>query len=146
MGYKLSWLLENRILLISYDGVLTKADLQTYLAESMDMRDRANAILGVNGPLVHTITDASKMTKQELTLADASHVVNTLRNQRVGWSIYIPANKVDGFMANIGHQLAKVRYRQATDIATAVDFLKDIDPTLAEFQYMPHRFAPPRSP
>ncbi len=135
MSYKLSWLLENRILLISYQDMLTKADLQSYLAESMDMRDRANAILGENGALVHTITDARRMTRTELSLNEGLKTVAMVRNQRVGWTIYIPARKLDMFFATLGHQLAGVRYRCVTSIDEGVKFLKTVDDTLANFTY-----------
>ncbi|MBE2270614.1 MAG: hypothetical protein IAE80_20420 [Anaerolinea sp.] len=135
MSYKLSWLLENRIILITYDGVFTKADLETYLKESLDMRDRANAVLGAGGPLVHTVTDARRMTKQDLSLQEALKVVETLRKQRVGWSIYIAANKLDQFLAGVGHQFAGVRYRSVSTVQEGIDFLKKVDDTLADFTY-----------
>lgn len=135
MSYKISWLLENRILLISYDGVLTKADLQTYLAESMDMRDRANAILTESGPFVHTITDARGMTRTELSLNEGLKTMRVVRSQRVGWSIYIPSKKLDMFFATLGHQLAGVHYRNAESVVEAVAFLKTVDDTLAQFTY-----------
>ncbi len=136
MSYKISWLLENRILLISYDGVLSKVDLQTYLAESMDMRDRANAILTEGGPFVHTITDARRMTRTELSLNEALKTMRIVRNQRVGWTVYIPAKKLDMFFATLGHQFAGVRYRNAESIAEAIAFLKTVDETLAHFTYV----------
>jgi len=135
MGYKVSWLLENRIMLIAYDGVLSKADLKNYLMESMDMRDRANAALGANGPLVHTITDASRLTKNEISLKEAIKMIDILRKQRVGWSIYIAANKLDMFFATVGHQLAGVRYRTVANVSDGITFLKEVDDSLANFTY-----------
>lgn len=136
MGYRLSWLLENRILLISYEGMITKADLQTYLAETMDMRDRANALHGEGGPLVHTITDASHMTGTELNLKEALKSLDAVRKQRVGWTIYIAAGKMDLFFAGLGHQFAGVRFRCVGSVAEGIDFLKQVDDTLANFTYV----------
>lgn len=135
MSYKISWVLENRIMLIQYEGLLTRAELQTYLAETMDMRDRANAILGEGGPLVHTITDARRMTKTELSLPEALKVVKMVRDQRVGWAIYIPSGKLDMFFSSLGHQIAGVRYRSFPTIAEGIDFLRKSDDTLANFTY-----------
>lgn len=137
MGYKVSWLLENRIMLIAYDGLLTRAELQTYLAETMDMRDRANAVLGEGGPLVHTITDARRMTKTELSLPEALKTVKMVRDQRVGWAIYIPAGKLDLFFSSLGHQIARVRFRSFPTIGEGVEFLKKMDDTLGDFTYAP---------
>jgi hypothetical protein len=136
MGYHLTWLLENRILLISYKGMLTKADLYAYLAETMDMRDRANALHGEVGPLVHTITDASRMTGTELNLKEALKSLDAVRKQRVGWTIYIAAGKMDLFFASLGHQFAGVRFRCVGSVAEGIDFLKQMDDTLAEFTYV----------
>ncbi len=135
MGYKVSWILENRIMLISYQGVLSKADLKNYLMETMDMRDRANAALGEGGPLVHTITDARRLTKNEISLKEAIKMIDILRKQRVGWSIYIASNKLDMFFATVGHQIAGVRYRTVATVTEGVNFLKETDDTLANFTY-----------
>jgi hypothetical protein len=135
MGYKVSWVLENRIMLISYEGVLSKADLKNYLLETMDMRDRANTALGEGGPLVHTITDARRLTKNEISLKEAIKMIDILRKQRVGWSIYIASNKLDMFFATVGHQLAGVRYRTVASVTEGVNFLKETDDTLANFTY-----------
>lgn len=136
MSYQVSWLLENRIMLISYDGVLTKAELQMYLADTMDVRDRANAILGAGGPLIHTITDARRMTKTEISLKEALKTVEIVRKQRVGWTVYIPANKMDLFFASLGHQFAGVRFRNFASISEGINFLKEVDDTLANFNYL----------
>lgn len=135
MAYQLSWLLENRIIMIAYDGVMTRDDLQNYLVEAAEMRDRANAALGEGGPLIHTITDARRMTENTLTLKEALKTLEALRQQRVGWSLYIPATKADQFFAVVGHQVAGVRFRCVTSISEGVDVLKRMDDTLSDFTY-----------
>jgi hypothetical protein len=135
MGYRLSWLLENRILIVVYEGVMTKTDLQTYLAEAAVMRDHANNVLGEGGPLVHTITDARRLTKNELSLKEALKTIESLRQQRVGWSIYIPAGKADQFFAVVGHQIAGVRFRCVESVSEGVELLKRMDDTLVDFDY-----------
>ncbi|HUN05022.1 MAG TPA: hypothetical protein PLQ56_00415 [Aggregatilineales bacterium] len=139
MAYQLSWLLENRILLIRYQGTLTLKDLETYLPEAARMRDQANAFLGANGPLVHTITDASQMEKNAISLPEALQATRlTVNNQqRVGWSVYISAGVIDRFFSTAGHQLAGVRYRAVDSIDEAVAFLKSVDDTLSDFVLPP---------
>lgn len=135
MAYHVKWLLENRIMLITYEGVVTKADIQNYLTETMDMRDRANARLGPNGPLVHTITDARRMTKSEMSLKESLNMVSIVRQQRVGWSLYIPASRLDKFFASLGHQLVGVRFNSFQTVNEAIRFLIDNDETLEDFSY-----------
>lgn len=146
MPYRLAWLLENRVMLIGYEGVVTSADLQAYLDESLALRDRANAVLGAGGPLVHTITDARRATKMEVTMKDGQNIIKTLRKQRVGWSVYIARSAFDQFFAGIGHQMAGVRYRSLNSVTEAVEFLKSVDDTLATFDYMPSEDTASRSP
>ncbi len=131
MPYKVSWLVENRIIFVKYTGKMTRADLEAYLAESFAMRDAANAALGPNGALVHTITDAMDVEGFEMNLGDIQRMMKALRRQRVGWSIYVSANKAETFMASLGHQFAGVRYRGFTSVRDAIGFLRQSDETLA---------------
>lgn len=146
MPYRVSWIIENRLLLIAYEGVISRADLVGYLDESMAMRDKANEILGEGGPLVHTITDARRMSKNEMTFKDAQTVAQQLRHQRVGWSIYIPKNAIDQFFANIGHQIVGARYRSFPTVTEGIDFLKSVDETLRNLDYAATEESISRSP
>ncbi len=139
MAYHVSWLLENRIILIRYQGTVTLKDLESYLTETAHMRDQANAALGSNGPLVHTITDASSMEKNAISLPEALQAtrLTVTSQQRVGWSVYISAGVIDRFFSTAGHQLAGVRYRAVDSIEEAVAFLKSVDDTLSDFVLPP---------
>lgn len=130
MPYKVSWLIENRVILAQHYGVFTGEELLAYLDESLAMRDRANEISGVGGPLIHTLTDARKLEKSAMALRDVQPILRSLRKQRTGWSIYVHPGKVDRFLASLGHQFVGVRYRAFEKMSEAIAFLEEMEPSL----------------
>lgn len=128
MPYEVTWLVPDRVILARHYGKFTREDLHAYLAESFALRDSADQTPGA--PLVHTVTDASAMTSQDMNIGDLRTVLEQLREQRVGWSVYISPNPVTRFLASIGHQFAGVRYRAFGTMAEAIAFLQDADKTL----------------
>lgn len=134
MPYEVTWLVENRVMLARHYGVLTSEDLQAYLEESFAMRDHANEVLGKDGPLVHTLTDATEMESQTLGLGDMKSIVANLRQQRVGWSVYVNPDTVTRFLSSVGHQLVRVRYKAFSTMPEALAFLQEVDETLPELK------------
>lgn len=129
------WIIENRVMLIRHFGIVTMPDLSGSLKETFEMRDAANSVLGENGPLVHTITDATEADYQNPSLSESQRMTKALRQQRVGWSIFVTPNRLNGFLAGIGHQMAGVRYRSFDSIEKAIDFLKTNDDTLTNVSF-----------
>lgn len=125
MPYETNWLVADRVILIRYNGTLNSEDVQQYLEETLSMRDEANTRLGDDGPLVHTITDASNLTGYSLKLTDMSAMLRSLRKQRVGWSIFVHPSRLERFWASIGHQWAGVRHRELDTMTEALMFLKE---------------------
>lgn len=130
MGYQLLWLIQDRVIYIRQFGVINRDELIRYLDESMVMRDEANARLGEGGPLVHTITDARAVEKNELQLSDLQTMLHSLRAQRVGWSIYVNESKIVRFLASVAHQMVGVRHSMCSSMEDALAFLNKVDETL----------------
>ncbi len=130
MEYQLSWLIENRIILVKFVGVMDSKAMQAYLEESFAMRDQANEANGVNGPLVHTITDSLDVTGSKLGLSDIRSMMTQLRDQKVGWSIFVSDKMIDRLFASIGHQFVGVRHREFATMEEGFEFLENNDPTL----------------
>ena len=141
MPYEAGWLIQDRVMIIRYAGVLSSEDVRQYLEETLAMRDEANARLGENGPLVHTITDATRLESYSLKMADIQKMLKSLRTQRVGWSIFVHPAPSERFWASLGQQWAGVRHREFNTMSTALEFLRidttlpadEIDRLLAEF-------------
>lgn len=136
--YEIFWLVENRVIVIRYQGFMDRVAIQSYLDETFAMRDQANKANGENGPLVHTITDARGMTGSKMTIQDAQRVVQQLRKQRAGWSIYIARNNFDRFTASVGHQFMRINYRIVMKGKDATAFLQRVDPTLPALPVLPY--------
>ncbi|MCA9912436.1 MAG: hypothetical protein KC496_03775, partial [Anaerolineae bacterium] len=124
------------IILTRYHGVFTSEDLRSYLEESLQMRDEAIAVLGEDGALIHTLTDARQLDRYTIGLADIQGMLKSLRQQRVGWSVFVHPGKMERFFSSIGHHWAGVRHREFATIEDAIVFLKE-DTSLPDFTYVP---------
>ncbi|MEL6408608.1 MAG: hypothetical protein AAFR81_29845, partial [Chloroflexota bacterium] len=82
------WLVENQVMLVHMVGTIDANDVLAYLERSFEMRDQANEVNGVNGPLVHTISDTSAITQQNIDLKTAQKIMTSLKSQKIGWSLY----------------------------------------------------------
>lgn len=136
MPYTVSWIVPNRIILTRYHGVFTSEDLRSYLEESLQMRDDAIAALGEDGALIHTLTDARQLDRYTIGLADIQGMLKSLRQQRVGWSVFVHPGKMERFFSSIGHHWVGVRHREFATIEDAIVFLKE-DASLPDFSYVP---------
>jgi hypothetical protein len=123
MPYSIEWLVPNRVMYIRHFGVLTREELSRYLEESFALRDQGNEANGISGPLVHTITDARGLEKNEMKLKDVDKMLRTMRKQRVGWSIYVNSSPVERFLVSIAHQLMGVRYACFATLEEGLNFL-----------------------
>ena len=132
MSITVQWLIENRVMLVHFSGEIDSEQILAYLDESLAMRDKANEVNGVNGPLVHTISDGTKVTKQAVDLGTIRKIMKSLRQQRVGWSFYVSENRMDRFVSSLAHQFGGIRYQSFATMAEAIQFLLDNDRDLRE--------------
>ncbi|MBK8026718.1 MAG: hypothetical protein IPK19_36375 [Chloroflexi bacterium] len=130
MAYLVRSLIPALVLYVRQYDVLTRDELVKYLDESMAMRDEANLRNGEGGPLVHTITDARHMIKHEVQLNDMQTMLRSLRNQRVGWSLYVSSSKVTRFLVSVAHQIVGVRHYICATMDEALLFINRIDDSL----------------
>jgi hypothetical protein len=66
--------------------------------------------------------------------ADTQGMLKSLRQQRVGWSVFVHPGKLERFFSSIGHHWVGVRHREFATIQDAIDFIRE-DATLPEFTY-----------
>jgi len=126
------WLVKNQVILSHFVDEVGTQQVLDYIDKSFAMRDAANEINGKFGPLVHTITDATELTEQKIDFSTARKIMSSLREQRVGWSLYVGSNKIDQFFAAMAHQFAGVRYKTFSSVEEAISFLKETDESLRE--------------
>lgn len=132
MTITVRWLIENRVLLSEFVDEVDSQQLIDYLEKSFAMRDQANTANGEYGYLVHTITDATRVTKQNLDLAAAQKIMKSLREQRIGWSLFVSTNRLHRFMSGMSHQFGGIRFQAFETLDEAVQFLKKNDDSLAD--------------
>jgi ribosomal protein L30/L7E len=150
MPYAVKWLIPDRVMLSIHYGVMDSADMHGYIAESMAIRDEANARSPLGAPLVHTITDARYLEKTEAQLKDVQGMLRSLRAQKVGWSVYVNPNPVNRFLVAIAHQFVGVRYYICPTVEDALNFLMTNDDTLppmsaADVDALTHQVVQPKS-
>ncbi|GAB5491161.1 MAG: hypothetical protein Phog2KO_13760 [Phototrophicaceae bacterium] len=146
MTIKVKWLVENRILLAEFSEEIDSEQIIDYLDKSMAMRDTANEAnaaaetTGRNSALVHTITDGNGVTKQSVNLKTIREIMKSLRQQRIGWSIYVSENQLDRFVSSMAHQFGGIRYRAFATMDEALEFLRSTQPELEEILDKPLDF------
>jgi hypothetical protein len=126
MGYKISWVVENRVLLATLDRLIS-------LDELVDYRDtRGKMVHGSGNDSVHTIVDASQVDNKasQLPLSGMAKVFSH-SNDSIGWGLVINAPSSHHWITSILLQVISGRYRMFTKPQEALDFLIDHDPSLS---------------
>lgn len=122
MAYEVSWLIDKRLMLISFSGVLTKEDLHA--------ASEAAFLLAESGTApVHSITDGTHLTSVEIGIDDLRKVMEN-RSYKSGWSVTVTPGRMERFLASIANQLFRMKSRHFATMEEAFAFLKDVDATL----------------
>jgi hypothetical protein len=125
MPYKVQWLVEKRVVLSRYEGVLTIEDARGQVSE-------ANALLREGIPLTHSIVDMSAVEKLP-SLQLASEFMSTDMSEvrdKLGWTIVITNNKFLKFASSLFVPIFKVRQRFYGSLDEALAFLQEEDSSL----------------
>jgi len=125
MPYKVEWLVEKRVLLSRYEGILTMEDARGQVKEG-------NALLRDGIPLTHSIIDMSRVEKLP-SLQLASEFMSTDLSEvrdKLGWTIVITNNKFLKFASSLFVPMFKVRQRFFGSLDEALTFLQEEDSTL----------------
>ncbi|MEL6309037.1 MAG: hypothetical protein AAFQ52_12915, partial [Chloroflexota bacterium] len=120
------------VMLVHMVGTIDANDVLAYLERSFEMRDQANEVNGVNGPLVHTISDTSAITQQNIDLKTAQKIMKSLKSQKIGWSLYVSTDRVQIFFSSLAHQFGGIRFKPFSTIEDALDFLREANDQLDE--------------
>jgi len=122
MPYKMSWLVEKRVIYTRLYGHVTSEELAAYYQEMLGYSQESELLL-------HTLTDSTDITNIDMGLRDLQNTpFADIRN--LGWAIFISSSKINRFFASVITQLSKKRGRQFATLEEALEFLQDIDETL----------------
>jgi len=125
MPYKVEWLVEKRVLVSTYEGIMTIEDARGQVRE-------ANALLREGIPLTHSIIDMSAVEKLP-SLQLASEFMSTDLSEvrdKLGWTIVVTNNKFLKFASSLFVPMFKVRQRFFGSLDEAFAFLQEEDTTL----------------
>jgi hypothetical protein len=123
MPIDVSWLYENRIIMMRHYGKVTSQQL----IDSIEISDH---MIRQGKPPVHTITDGTGVEgNMELALADLKNMIPKAV-KGAGLMVVIQQGAINRFFSSLGMQLAGVRYSFAKDKQEALRLLIEYDPTL----------------
>ena len=122
MPYKMSWLVEKRVVYTNMYGYVTGEDLE---AQNKEME----SYIHESEQLLHMINDSTNTTGTDMGLRDLQKTqFPSVAN--LGWAIYVSPSKMNRFFATVITQLMGKRGREFATIEEALRFLQDIDDTL----------------
>lgn len=126
MPYEISWLVEGQVIFARLSGVLTDQDAHHY-----DEHMRYYLNWG-SVPLVHVVVDCRKV--QELPHFQSLAHMQFIHHPRLGWSVSAGSrgNKVVHMLMSMLSQIGRGRLRQMDEIGEALNFLRELDPSLPD--------------
>lgn len=125
MPHTVSWLVDDRVLMTQFQGVITSAELATFIEEVLELARRGT-------PMVHHISDSVALERVEFSLSTARAVLKGRQLvKELGWQIDINRNPINKMFAGIISQFAGVRTRTFPTMREAFLFLSKTDPTLS---------------
>ncbi len=125
MPYKVEWLVEKRVVLSIYQGVVTIEDARGQVRE-------ANALLRQGIPLTHSVIDMTaveKLPSLQLVSEFMSTDLHDVRD-KLGWTIIITNNKFMKFASSLFVPMFNVRQRFFGTMDETLTFLQAEDSTL----------------
>ena len=123
MSIRLSWFLENRVIMISAEGEYTDDELIGLDPQVIKYLDQSSA------PLVHMIMD--RQETNHIPSIKSVTQVKWPRHSRYGWTLVVgSSNPFQRFVVAIANNLFKGRQRNFDSLDEALDFLNFVDSTL----------------
>ena len=122
MPYKMSWLVEKRILYTQMSGLVTSEEIRSQNREMEEYAQHSELLL-------HTITDDTYSTGFDMKLRDLQKT-QFVDIHNLGWAICVSPSKMNRFFASVITQLSQKRGRQFSTLEEAVSFLQEMDDTL----------------
>ena len=124
MPYELSWLVEKRVILARFHGVITAEELKRFLPEQ-------HALVAEGTPPIHHINDTTDTGPFEVKLDKLQALLKMLkRPEGVGWYVEANPHPIGRMTSSIALQIAGRRHRVVSTLEEAVAFLQQNDETL----------------
>ena len=125
MPYETTWLLQGRIIRTDFFGEMTEETVQEATCLLVELLDEGN------GPLVHVITDTSRIGHFPIKVGLASRAsAEGMHHPKLGWMVFITDNRMIKYLASVVTGIAHVRFRAFGTLEEGLAFLNHVDSTL----------------
>ncbi|MGB1287452.1 MAG: hypothetical protein ACPG7F_13015 [Aggregatilineales bacterium] len=128
MPSKIAWLIENHVLLVTFEGIITQEEFEEFVVQTLIFLKKADY------PVVHQIIDATKIS----TLPDNNILLcaSSIKQAGIGWSVIISnGNTVLRTRVNAINRQMNIRYRYVITMEDATRLLKKLDTSLEELTF-----------
>ncbi|MBZ0290092.1 MAG: hypothetical protein K8I30_20880 [Anaerolineae bacterium] len=125
MAYQLSWYVDKRVLLGSFDGVVTPNDL-------IEVNSAATEMVRQGNPPVHDIIDALALERVPFDLKLLNRSIQMFKEPNLGWVVVIARNPLFGFFGTILSQAAGKHVRVVSTWDEALQTLIRADASLSD--------------
>ena len=123
MPYRVSWLVEGRVIMAELSGNLTRQELLPYNQTICQHLDSAGT------SQVHYLVDASRV--HNVPSLTAAKDFTFLYHPRMGWTAAVGVQSpLVRWVGNFLSKLLKARTRELPSVDEALDFLQQVDSTL----------------
>jgi hypothetical protein len=127
MPYSLKWYRENRIIVGSFQGIITVDELNSINQEAINLVRQGT-------PPVHDIIDTLALEKIPFDLRLVRNSFDVFSEPNLGWIIVIARNPLFGFFGSTVSQLAGKRFRLVQNWDEALSTLVRVDTSLVDLQ------------
>lgn len=121
------WLLDNKVFLVTYQGIIEIDDLKQLTNDMVSMIDQSDS------HLVHSLIDVRQIERYPMNVVQIiSSTRKLLTHPRYGWMIVF--GNPDSAMGFILHTIAgamRLRMRMFTTLVEAKDFLQSVDSSIS---------------
>src|SRR4051794_21008942 len=115
MPYEVGWLVENRVIVQRFYGVMELDQFRETVSKTTDM-------IVAGTPFVHVVTDMSSVQKFPMNLQALSSITGK-KHPHMGWFIMVGANPLARFTMATLSQIINMRLRGVTTMTEALQFL-----------------------
>lgn len=123
MPISCTWLVEKRVIVQKYYGVVTSKQIADAMDEFRTMMQEGIAP-------VHVFVDAVEQDGYiDINIRDLPSLVPKILHG-AGWIVVVQPNTLQRFFVSLGMQISGARYKFVKDEAAARDYLVKHDPTL----------------
>ena len=125
MPFEISWYREGRIVGLRYYGNITLDDLKAATKAFADYVEKGT-------PPVHSLADVREVNKYPVNLHQIAAAINRGDPNRVGWTVIVTSSTPIRFISTAIGNLIRSKVRAFATLEAALDYLREVDPTLAD--------------